>query len=503
MMRAQRIRAVAWGALATASLLLAACGGGSPASSASAGNGGAGSSTSGSSSSGATASHSPAAATDLSWPQADGGPARTGDQPGETVIGTGNVSGLSEVRSYPTRSDPSAPLIVNGILYVDAGLLYAFDATGATGCPAAPGTCTPLWTAPTAYFHGMAVADGKVFVSDGEGVQAFDAAGSENCSGTPKVCSPLWATSTKTVTGPPFVPGGGSPVVVGDVLYVPGYGDGMALSQGGALVAAFDAAGQRGCSGTPAVCVPMWTTSGLPASSGNAGSPAVANGVLYIANSTLYAFDANGSQACTGTPKVCGPLWTAAMTGSGATDGAPAVAGGVVYVGTFYTGLYAFDAAGSRDCSAAAAGKACAPLWHAPESSTGSIDVAAAVAGGVVYVASATGTLTAFAAQAPGSCPGTGDVRTCTVAPLWTGTGGVATSSSPVVAGGVVYVAAGGTYAFDAAGSRDCTTAAAGKACTPLWKSAGTFAMEGALAVVDGVLYVNVTGGNTTYAYKL
>ena len=38
-------------------------------------------------------------------------------------------------------------------------MLYAFDATGATHCSAAPTTCTPLWTAHTAYFHGMTIAD--------------------------------------------------------------------------------------------------------------------------------------------------------------------------------------------------------------------------------------------------------------------------------------------------------------------------------------------------------
>jgi hypothetical protein len=32
------------------------------------------------------------------------------------------------------------------------------------------------------------------------------------------------------------------------------------------------------------VCVPMWTTTGLPASADNTGSPAIANGVIYIAN---------------------------------------------------------------------------------------------------------------------------------------------------------------------------------------------------------------------------
>jgi hypothetical protein len=249
----------------------------------------------------ASVTHAPAAAatpaggsspmSSLGWPQLHYGPDRAGYQPDETQIGTGNVGQLSQARTYRTNSGPSAPLIANGILYVDTGRLYAFDATGATHCSAAPTACTPLWTAPTAYFDGMAIANGDVFVADAEGVQAFDAAGSKNCSGTPKVCAPLWATSTRSSTGPPFTPGPGSPVVANGVLYVPGYGDGLALGSGGAYVAAFNTAGSKGCSGSPTVCVPMWTTTGVPASTANTGSPTIANGVLYTANKTLYTFD--------------------------------------------------------------------------------------------------------------------------------------------------------------------------------------------------------------------
>jgi len=337
------------------------------------------------------------------WPQLHGGPGRTGYQPDETQIGTANVSKLSHARTYRTNGSPSAPLIAHGILYVDTNQLYAFDATGAALCSAAPTTCTPLWTAPTADFDGMTIANGDVFLTDAEGVQAFDAAGSANCSGTPKICNPLWETSTNSSAGPSFTPGPGSPVVANGVLYVPGYGDGLALRSGGAYVAAFDAAGSKGCSGSPTICVPMWTTTGPPVSTGNTGSPAIANGVIYIANNALYAFDAAGSANCPGKPKVCAPLWTAAMSG-GPTYSAPAVADGIVYVGTWYSGLYAFDAAGSANCSTGTTAKTCAPLWTAPTPS--SIGGTPAIAHGVVYVA-ASGTLTAFAAAGSGNCPGT------------------------------------------------------------------------------------------------
>ena len=198
-----------------------------------------------------THSAAPLSQSSVSWGALQGGPARTGDQPDEARIGAGNVSKLSQVRTYKTNFGSTAPLIANGILYVATNQLYAFDATGASNCSAAPSACTPLWTAPVAYIHGMAIADGHVYVTDNEGVQAFDAAGSENCSGTPKVCAPLWATgtNTNTSTGHAFEPGPGSPVVANGVLYVPGYGDGIAPNLGGAYVAAFDAAGASGCSG--------------------------------------------------------------------------------------------------------------------------------------------------------------------------------------------------------------------------------------------------------------
>jgi outer membrane protein assembly factor BamB len=439
---------------------------------------------------------------DASWSQLHYGTGRTGYQPDETQIGTGNVGKLSLARTYRASPDPSAPLIANGILYVDNGVLYAFDATGATHCSAAPTTCTPLWTAHTAYFDGMTIADGDVFVTDAEGVQAFSAAGSADCRGTPKVCSPLWETSEYTATGPAFTPGSGSPVAANGVVYVPGSGDGRALGLGGAYVAAFDAAG-KGCSGSPAVCVPMWTTTGLPVSTGNTGSPAIANGVLYIANQTLYAFDAAGSANCSGKPKVCAPLWTAA-TSSGPTYSAPAVADGTVYVGTWYSKLYAFDAAGSRNCSTTATGKTCTPLWTATTPS--GIGGTPAVANGVVYTVSTDGMLSAFDAAGSRNCSVTGTARTCT--PLWTsapGKSGYVTSSSPAVANGVVYFSStnGGTYGYDAAGSLNCSVSGAAKTCSPLWGAVTRFIGGGSPAIVNGVLYINVSGDGTIYAYSL
>ncbi len=428
-----------------------------------------------------------------SWPELNYGPDRAGYQPDETTIEPGNAGSLSQARTY---AGDTAPLIANGILYVvSTNRLYAYDATGATNCSAAPSSCTPLWSAPAANFDGMAIAGGVVFVTDAEGVQAYDAAGVTNCSGTPTVCTPLWATSTNEATGPGFTPGSGSPVVANGILYVPGYGDGIAPSAGGAYVAAFDASGSQGCEayenfGT--ICVPMWTTTGLPASTGNSGSPAVANGVIYIANGALYAFSASG---CSPAPTTgCPPIWTTATAGT--TYSAPAVADGTVYVGTWNGPMYAYDAAGCGSAS-------CSPLWTAVTGGTGGTP---AVANGIVYTVSAGGTLSAFDAAGSTNCSGTATAKTCT--PLWAsapGGSGYVTMSSPAVANGVVYFSStnGGTYGYDAAGSLNCSLSSTAKTCAPLWGAVTGYIGGGSPAVVNGVVYINVPGDGEVYAYSL
>lgn len=437
---------------------------------------------------------------DASWPQLDGSPARTGYQPGEKRIGPGNVSKLVSVRTYQAGGAAdggvSAPLVANGILYVDkdTSRLYAFSVTGATGCSGAPTTCTALWTASTGNFEGMTVADGDVFVTDGEGVQAFSAAGTTNCSGTPKVCNPLWETSTNISTGAGFIPGSGSPVVANGVLYVPGNEDASVPGQSGTSVAAFDAAGSTDCSGTPVVCDPMWTYGGP----GGNGSPTIAGGVLYIAEgNTLYTFDAAGSTGCSGTPKACAPLWTAAM--SGPSYAVVAVADGIVYA-TTESGLFAFDAAGTN-CSAGTTAKTCAPLWTASIPSAGAL----AVANGAVYVANGS-MLYAFDAAAPGNCSGTGATKTCTRAPLWTSADSTnVDTGSLTVSNGVVYTTTtdGGIDAYDAAGALNCSVSGTAKTCTPLWNHATGFTTGGSPAVVNGVLFVNAPGNGDVYAFSL
>jgi outer membrane protein assembly factor BamB len=297
--------------------------------------------------------------------------------------------------------DFSSPAVADGIVYVGAedGKLYAFDANGTTNCSGTPTTCAPLWTAQTGrgIESSPTIANGRVFVGSDDGsIYAFDAAGVTNCLGTPKICAPLWSVKTG---------GAGTPAISAGVVYVSGQ-SGQAISlyaldaatgttlwtannqyypfsdpvvaNGDVYVAAtdgtifaFDSTGTTNCAGTPKVCSPLWT------GASGAAFPillSVANNVLYMGSTAfslstqLYAFDALGVTNCSGTPKVCSPLWTAYPNYS---VSAPTIANGVIYAGA--NGIYAYDASGMTGCTGSP--KVCNPLWTTPGStyqSTGS-----------------------------------------------------------------------------------------------------------------------------------
>ncbi len=417
------------------------------------------------------------------WPQYRSDPAHSGLNAGGSAITTANVGSLTEAWTGATGGSEAEPVVAGGVVYATSGdgKLYAFDAAGASGCSGSPKVCAPLWTTDAFFPTGPVVADGVVYVGSGDGtLYAFDAAGVSGCSGSPKVCQPLWTGRAGPIIA--------SPAVVGGVVYV--------ASFDGSLYA-FDAAGVSGCSGSPTVCQPLWTG---PTRGSNAhdmrSSPAVVDGVVYVADrdeGDLYAFDAAGVSGCSGSPKVCQPLWTAH---TGFVESSPAVAGGVVYVGSFYDGtLYAFDAAGMSGCSGSPT--VCQPLWT---TNLGfGLSSSPAVAGGIVYDASNSGNIfSAFDAAGVSGCSGSPTV----CAPLWTAhiDGGL-DYSSPAVASGVVFVGSeGGTlYAFDAAGVLGCSGSPT--ECAPLW-SARTDATRSSPAVAGGFVYVGSSDG-TLHAYSL
>jgi outer membrane protein assembly factor BamB len=255
----------------------------------------------------------------------------------------------------------------------------------------------------------------------------------------------------------------------------PAVSDGVVFVAGDRLQAF--AAG--GCGTT--TCAALWTSDVFPPPNPStpslSGSPAVAGGVVYVDALQLFAFDASGC----GSP-TCAPLWSSPSQPPRWALSTPAVADGVVY--TPHGGLSAFDASG---CGAAE----CAPLWTTTVEGTAS---GPAVAGGIAYVPSDngnnTGTLTAFRVA---DCSG------ASCAPLWkASTGGhsetfvflTPDTASAAIAGGVVYVAANeGTsanatlYAFRATG---CGT----PTCLPLWTAQAPGRAWSSPTVANGVVYL-------------
>jgi outer membrane protein assembly factor BamB len=246
----------------------------------------------------------------------------------------------------------------------------------------------------------------------------------------------------------------------------------------GNVLYAFDAHGQANCSGTPKVCSPLWTSPMLSVTS--LTSPTIANGTVYVGASdgNVYAFDEAGHRNCSGTPTTCSPLWTAA-TGGIAVSYPPAVSNGVLYTGSDNAKLYAFDAGGQTNCSGTPT--ICNPLWTAATDGADSI----AVSGGVVYVDGITGVGNVNAFDAAGQTNCSGNPKVCNA--LWTGLG----SGQLAVANGVVYAASNnGMVALDAAGTTNCSSVT--KICNPLWSAGGSY---GPPSVANGVVYASFSNG--------
>jgi hypothetical protein len=224
--------------------------------------------------------------------------------------------------------------VAGGVVYVGNNRLFAFSASGTNNCSGAPPNriCTPLWLGVVAYIGGSpAVAGNVVYVVGGPSTQLFAlstdySSTNPNCSGTAtsRTCTPLWAGTVTGLNAP------SSPAVANSVVYVGSYGTVQAV---GELYAFSATAGANNCSGTPKTCTPLWS-----AASGGALPPAVANGVVYGGDGgkNLYAFSAAGSTSCSGSPKTCTPLWTGPLGSPSIVYSSPVVANGVLYVTNWY-----------------------------------------------------------------------------------------------------------------------------------------------------------------------
>ncbi len=222
---------------------------------------------------------------------------------------------------------------------------------------------------------------------------------------------------------------------------------------------------------------PTWsaTIGGL-----NQTAPVVAAGTVFVGSDDhkLYAYDAAGAKNC--VPGSCQPIWTA--TTGNVVSATPAVAGGVVYVGSVDHKVYAFSADGSTNCSGTPT--VCTPLWTA---AVGYQISAVAVANGVVFATASVGKV--FAIDAAGVTNCTGAPLVCK--PLWSTAGGPILVNTPAVANGVVYATSSDAklYAYDAAGATACTGTTT-RTCKPLWSATVGGAANQAPAVADGHVYV-------------
>jgi outer membrane protein assembly factor BamB len=296
------------------------------------------------------------------------------------------------------------------------------------------------------------VANGVAYIAGFDGkVSAFSTAG----CGTPK-CMPLWQGSTDNdITAAPAVGGGTLLVASADhFLYAfPAAGCGaptceplwrgrldgadvdssVAVADGLAYVGTYDrgrldAFAISGCGA--AVCDPVWAGQG----GGHlVTSPAIGDGSVFIGSDDghLYVFPAAGC----GAPR-CAPSWTASLHGP-AFSVAPTFADHTVFMGS--RTLYAFDA---RGCGA----PTCLALRSYDLDDAGLLG-APAVAGDLLFASTQStpnpnteGVVAAFPLHGCGA-------QLCE--PLWTGINfGAGFESSPVAAGGLVFVAKGPASGF-------------------------------------------------------
>jgi hypothetical protein len=236
---------------------------------------------------------------------------------------TTNIRGLSYADQAPT--------VAGGVIYVPYGRIgdaavLAFPEACKTGCQ-------PLWQGPLpdVVDDSVAVANGFVYVPDYDGaIYAFRV----GCATGGNVCDPAWAGSVGE-NGPRGA------AVAGGLLFIG--------SQNGDLYA-FKA---TGC-GQP-VCAPVWTAVTKHGANFLA-RPAVAYGLVFITNYVtgyLYAYP----EHCAA---VCKPVWQAFLAPQNL--GAPAVANGVVYVAEGNSAKNVGIDAFSVHC--ASDGGTCTPLWH-------------------------------------------------------------------------------------------------------------------------------------------
>lgn len=172
---------------------------------------------------------------------------------------------------------------------------------------------------------------------------------------------------------------------------------------------------------------------------------------------------------------------------SGWTDGAvrsaPTVSGDTVFVATSAGTLAAFTTHTDEEILRCSWATRCSPKWTGRLA--GPSTSSPVVVGGLVYVASMAGKVQAFFANGcpGGSCPSVYSTRA--LGPI---------VGSPVVAGGILYVGSedGTVAAYDPSGIQGC----AGGVCAPLWRGLAGGPVESTPTLGNGDVFVTTTTGN-------
>ena len=411
------------------------------------------------------------------WTQLGFNSSHNGDNEFDTSITPANVSSLSQqfIASDGTGGVPLPQAVVNGVLYAsDSAGLEAYSADGTTGCTASsPATCTPLWSYDTGSL-GDSPDGTQRNISVVNGVVYIS---------TSSGLEAFDAAGQKNCSGSPAcqplwsAPGAfGDPTVSGSTVYVSG-------SSG---LEAFDAAGQKNCAGSPTTCSLLWGYSG-PVSS----LPTVASGIVYVTvpNDQIIALDAHGVQNCGGTPTTCSPLWDTAWITSPPSTAIRS------YKATPST--YRVVTSPAR-CGAASKLKATSrpfpsrvvvprPVRPPPPAWSGASSVPLVAGDGAVFSAGPLGDGTPFTGVASSNLNDS----------LWSST----LDAQPMAMAGSVVYAQGApqgespyvnddVYAFDAGGSSGCSGSPV--TCAPLWSAPGFDPI-----VANGIVYAGITNSSS------
>ena len=216
-------------------------------------------------------------------------------------------------------------------------------------------------------------------------------------------------------------------------------------------------------------------------------SPVVSAGVVYIGadQQFLHAYDAAGTRSCSAPPKTCTDIWTG-IGAFGAGSSSAGVAGNLAYLGSDVGDIYAFDRGCSSQCDYSWVSTLNGPVYSSP-----------AISAGVVYAASYAEEPKLYAFDAAGN-PSHCDAQYQICNPLWTAAVGGGVTSSPAVANGIVYIGGDQLYAFDASGVTNCSTML--KTCAPLWTAAIGGGTASSPMVVNGSLFIGSADGKL-YAF--